>query len=74
MFKIVGHFGPVRLVPCLTCNGTGKTRQEPTIATRSGVHGFNARGAINVPGTGCTIPCPACRGSRVMAIGGETRE
>ena len=55
---------------CPECKGRGRVPCPPALATRSGLNGNNLRGAIMVDGTGHPIPCPKCRGSKVVALGG----
>ncbi len=62
--RLVG--GEFELVACPRCGGRGKIPCPPTIAVRSGIGGFNAKGGITQPGTGHPIPCPECKGKKTL--------
>ena len=54
------------IITCDYCKGKGKIPCPPTMATRSGINGCNNRGPILQQGTGFPIPCPKCRGKKVI--------
>lgn len=51
--KLTRPFTPTQ---CPTCKGTGKAKQPPT---------YNSNGQL-IPDHGATIPCPTCKGKRVI--------
>jgi hypothetical protein len=51
---------------CGECKGKGWVPCPKTIAVRTGVNGFNARGAVMLPSDGHPIPCPVCKGKKVV--------
>lgn len=51
---------------CPECKGLGTVPCPPTIATRSGIHGSNAGGPIFQPSSDKPIPCPQCKGKKVV--------
>ncbi|MEX0876097.1 MAG: hypothetical protein WD114_01445 [Phycisphaerales bacterium] len=55
--------GEIELKPCTACAGRGHIACPQTVAVRT--LGFNAVPALQ-PSTGHPIPCPSCRGKKVV--------
>lgn len=58
--------GELALVSCPECGGLGRVPCPATIAVRTGVNGFNHGGSIQTPGYRKPIPCPVCKGKKVV--------
>lgn len=55
--------GSLELATCSTCQGKGRVPCPKTLSVRS----FNLRGAFPQPSDGKPIPCPTCKGRKVVA-------
>lgn len=53
---------------CPQCRGAGRVPQPTTFAVRTGVNGSNAGGPVKQQGTGFPIPCPLCKGAKVVRV------
>ena len=63
MLRLTGQF---TTTTCPRCSGRGRIPQPPTMAVRTGVGGFNAAGPVLQQGTGHPIPCPDCKGKKLI--------
>lgn len=53
-------------ITCPTCNGKGKVPCPITMTVRTQTWGNKGYGPVRAPGDGKPIPCPECKGKKVV--------
>jgi len=61
--------GETSMVPCPTCNGRGRVPSPETVCVRTGVGGDNMRGGVVRMRGWWPVPCPECKGKKIVARG-----
>jgi len=62
MLRLAGE--PMAMGPCPTCKGTGRVKCPATYGNPSGPNAMKMQVS-----TGKPIPCPECKGKKVVAFG-----